>query len=60
MPMVLPDEESCIRAAMQTCGKPFDAPKKIVRIHSTLHLTHCWVSDALLAELPGGARIVDP
>ena len=24
MPMVLPDEESCIRAAMQTCGKPFD------------------------------------
>ena len=39
MPMVLPDEESCIRAAMQTCGKPFDAPKKVVRIHSTLHLT---------------------
>jgi hypothetical protein len=60
MPMVLPDEESCIRAAMQTCGKPFAAPKKVVRIHSTLHLTQCWVSDALLEELPGGARIVDP
>jgi hypothetical protein len=59
MPMVLPDEDSCIRAAMQTCGKPFDAPKKVVRIHSTLHLTHCWVSDALLAELPAGARVVD-
>ncbi len=60
MPMVLADEESCIRAALQTCGKPFDAPKKIVRIHSTLHLTHCWVSDELLAELPPGARIAPP
>jgi hypothetical protein len=58
MPMVLPDEESCIRAALQTCGKPFDAPKKVVRIHSTLHLTHCWVSAPLLAELPPGARVV--
>jgi hypothetical protein len=58
MPMVLPDEASCIRAALQTCGKPFDVPKKVVRIHSTLHLTHCWVSEALLAELPPGARVV--
>jgi hypothetical protein len=57
MPMVLPDEESCIRAAMQTCGKPFAAPKKVVRIHSTLHLTHCSVSDALLADLPSGVTV---
>jgi hypothetical protein len=57
MPMVLPDAESCIRAAMQTCGKPFAAPKKVVRIHSTLHLTHCWVSDALLADLPAGVTV---
>ena len=57
MPMVLPDEESCIRAAMQTCGKPFAAPKRVVRIHSTLHLTHCWVSDALLDELPAGVTV---
>ena len=54
MPMVLPDEESCIRAALQTCGKPFDAPKNVVRIRSTLHLTHCAVSDAVLADLPAG------
>ena len=59
MPMVLPDEESCIRAALQTCGKAFAAPKKVVRIHSTLHLTRCWVSDALLDELPPGSRVVD-
>ena len=57
MPMVLPDATSCIRAAMQTCGKPFDAPKNVVRIHSTLHLTRCWVSDALLAELPPGVTV---
>jgi hypothetical protein len=57
MPMVLPDATSCIRAAMQTCGKPFDAPKNVVRIHSTLHLTRCWVSDAVLAELPPGVTV---
>jgi hypothetical protein len=58
MPMVLPDEESCIRAALQTCGRPFDAPKRVVRIHSTLHLTRCWVSEALLGDLPAGVTVV--
>ena len=57
MPMVLPDEASCIRAAMQTCGRPFDAAKRVVRIRSTLHLTRCRVSDALLADLPPGVAI---
>jgi hypothetical protein len=60
LPMVLPDEEACIKAALSTCGKPVDAPKRVVRIRSTLHLTRCWVSDALLAELPDGARRVGP
>jgi len=58
LPMVLPDEESCIRAALSTCGRGFDVPKRVVRITSTLHLTRCWVSDALLADLPAAARIV--
>jgi hypothetical protein len=49
LPMVLPDEESCIRAAMATCGRPLDQPRRIVRIESTLHLDRCWVSDALLS-----------
>ena len=57
MPMVLPDAESCIRAALQTCGKPFDVAKTVVRIRSTLHLTHCAVSDAILADLPAGVTI---
>jgi hypothetical protein len=48
MPMVLPDEEACIKAALSMCGRGVDEPKRVVRITSTLHLTRCWVSDALL------------
>ncbi len=59
MPMVLPDEEACMKAALSMCGREYDEPAKVVRIESTLHLTRCWVSDALLGELPPGAQIVD-
>ena len=48
MPMVLPDEDACIKAALSMCGRGVDEPKRVVRITSTLHLTRCWVSDALL------------
>ncbi|HSB86071.1 MAG TPA: hypothetical protein VLD86_07185 [Ilumatobacteraceae bacterium] len=58
MPMVLPSEEDCIKAALSMCGKAIDEPKRVVRIRSTLHLTRCWVSDPLLDELPAGAHIV--
>jgi hypothetical protein len=47
MPMVLPDEESCIKAALSMCGKGPEDAKRVVRIESTLHLTRCWVSSAL-------------
>ncbi len=47
LPMVLPDEESCIKAALSMCGRGTDEPKRVVRIDSTLHLTRCWVSEAL-------------
>jgi len=59
MPMVLPSEDDCIKAALSMCGRAFDQPKRVVRIESTLHLTRCWVSDQLLGELPVGARIVE-
>jgi hypothetical protein len=48
MPIVLPDESSCIKAALAMCGRGPDEPKRVVRIDSTLHLTKCWVSEALL------------
>jgi len=48
MPMVLPDEDACIKAALSMCGRGVHQPKRVVRITSTLHLTRCWVSDALL------------
>jgi hypothetical protein len=60
MPMVLPDEDACVRAALQMCGTGFDRPKRVVRIRSTLHLTRCWVSDAVLADLPPTVRRVGP
>lgn len=58
MPMVLPTEDDCVKAALSMCGRAFDQPKRVVRIESTLHLTRCWVSDALLLELPAGAQVV--
>ena len=54
MPMVLPDEEACIKAALSMCGRAVEEPKRVVRIASTLHMSRCWVSDALLADLPPG------
>jgi hypothetical protein len=54
MPMVLPDEDACIKAALSMCGRGVLEPKRVVRIASTLHMTHCWVSDAVLADLPDG------
>ena len=58
MPMVLPTEDDCVKAALSMCGKAVDEPKNVVRIRSTLHLTKCWVSEPLLSRLPAGARIV--
>jgi hypothetical protein len=51
MPMVLPDEEACIKAALSMCGRGFDEPKRVVRIESTLHLTRCWASEAAMQSL---------
>ncbi len=52
LPMVLPTETDCVKAALSMCGRGIDEPKRVVRITNTLHLTTCWVSDALLGELP--------
>jgi hypothetical protein len=41
------------------CGKGVGEPKRVVRIRSTLHLTSCWVSEALLGDLPPGATVID-
>ena len=54
MPMILPDEDACIKAALSMCGKDFHQPKRVVRISSTLHMSRCLVSDAVLADLPAG------
>ena len=56
IPMVLPDEDACIRAALSMCGRAVHETKRVVRIRSTLHLTKAWVSDAVLADLPANVR----
>ncbi len=48
LPMVLPDEDACIKAALSMCGRGPTQPKRVVRIGSTLHLTECRVSEPLL------------
>ena len=58
LPMVLPDVDACIRAALCMCGRGLHEPKRVVRIASTLHLQRCWVSDAVLADLPAGVARV--
>jgi len=55
MPMVLKDEQACVKAALSMCGRGVHEPKRVVRIESTLHLTRCWVSENLLSELPPDA-----
>jgi hypothetical protein len=50
MPMVLPTEADCVKAALSMCGRGLHEPKRVVRIRSTLHLDRCWVSDALRDE----------
>ncbi len=59
MPMVLPDEEACIKAALSMCGRAIAEPKRVVRISDTLHITQCWVSDAILADLPAGVTLAE-
>ncbi len=59
MPMVLPTELDCIKAALSMCGRGVDQPKRVVRIADTLHPTRCWVSEALLADLPVGVSPAD-
>ncbi len=54
MPMVLPTEDDCIKAALSMCGRGLHEPKRVVRIRSTLHLERCWVSEPLLGEVPTG------
>ena len=58
MPMVLPDEQACIKAALSMCGRGVTEPKRVVRIRSTLHFCTAWVSDAVLSDLPAHVRPV--
>ena len=55
-----PTRTPASRPRCRCAARGFDEPKRVVRIRSTLHLTRCWVSDAVLADLPPTARRVGP
>ncbi len=57
VPMILPDDDSAIRAAVAMCGQPAGAIVRMVRVRSTLHLSRIWVSTPLLPELPPDAVV---
>lgn len=57
VPMVLPDEEACIKAALSMCGQGIDTPKRVVRIESTLHIGRCHVSQPILDDLPPSVSV---
>lgn len=57
VPMILPDDDSAIRAAVAMCGQPAGTVVRMVRVRSTLHLSQIWVSAPLLAELPSDAVV---
>jgi hypothetical protein len=56
MPMVLPDEAACIKAALSMCGRGVTDAKRVVRIRSTLHMTRAWVSNSVLDNLPSNVH----
>jgi hypothetical protein len=57
VPMILPDDDSAIRAAIAMCGQPAGTIVRMVRLRSTLHLSRIWVSAPLLSELPPHAVV---
>ena len=56
----VPDDEDQVGSSdrRQSVGNDKGGATLEGSIESTLHLTRCWVSDALLGELPPGAEIV--
>ncbi|GAB4160624.1 MAG: lactate racemase domain-containing protein [Roseiflexaceae bacterium] len=50
LPMVAADDHRAVMLGRMMCGVPLDQPVRVVRITSTKHLAHLWVSPAILAQ----------
>lgn len=57
IPVVLPDEQSCIRAVVATCWAEHDI--RLVHIHSSSHLDEITVSTPVLVELQAKGLVID-
>lgn len=57
VPPMMDSERLAVQAAIKTCNAPDPAALRLVRIPNTLHLGELLVSEALLREAEGDARL---
>lgn len=57
IPIVLPDDRTCLRALVATCWA--DGPPRLCQIRSSLHLDRIRVTEALLPELRRSGAIIE-
>lgn len=60
LPIVMDDDRAAIGAALESLRLDDPSAARAVRIRNTLQLADPWVSQALLAELPAHASVVEP
>ncbi|MGD1066069.1 MAG: lactate racemase domain-containing protein [Vulcanimicrobiaceae bacterium] len=61
MPMVMPDAETALAAALAMCPDVDPAQAVVVRIRDTLHVDRMWLSERALALVPEPYRVLrDP
>ena len=60
IPWILPDAESCVRAAVATCGRSDPAQVRLVRVRDTAHVQWLEVSQALLPEALQASGRLEP
>lgn len=60
IPLVYPTDQEALEAAIYLNRNKPPEELRIVRIRSTLHLEHMWISEALAKALPEGVRLEGP
>lgn len=57
MPVFAPDDRTAYEWALRSCGRKAAATPRVIRILDTLHLTECYASPSIVAELKGKERV---
>jgi len=51
IPVIAPDDATAYAWALRSCNRIAPDTERVVRIQDTLHLSECYVSDAVMAEI---------